>query len=131
GGWLARADRCVGCAGHGRAGAGFLSFSSRRRHTSFKCDWSSDVCSSDLLTGVWPLLLVVNGVSLTTFPSAYRTLSVGETLGRLRSEERRVGKECRSRGAADHDEARVRRGGQVERERTNLLLPSRHVLPDT
>src|SRR5467141_2474746 len=25
-----------------------LFFSSRRRHTSFKCDWSSDVCSSDL-----------------------------------------------------------------------------------
>src|SRR5256886_3171705 len=24
-------------------------FSSRRRHTSFDCDWSSDVCSSDLL----------------------------------------------------------------------------------
>src|SRR4030066_1827881 len=24
-------------------------FSSRRRHTIFKCDWSSDVCSSDLL----------------------------------------------------------------------------------
>src|SRR5260370_4469530 len=23
-------------------------FSSRRRHTRFKCDWSSDVCSSDL-----------------------------------------------------------------------------------
>src|SRR5260370_38063506 len=23
-------------------------FSSRRRHTIFKCDWSSDVCSSDL-----------------------------------------------------------------------------------
>src|SRR5205085_4561844 len=23
-------------------------FSSRRRHTSFDCDWSSDVCSSDL-----------------------------------------------------------------------------------
>src|SRR5260370_1077726 len=22
-------------------------FSSRRRHTRFKCDWSSDVCSSD------------------------------------------------------------------------------------
>src|SRR5260370_24406887 len=27
-------------------------FSSRRRHTMFKCDWSSDVCSSDLLLGV-------------------------------------------------------------------------------
>src|SRR5260370_19604668 len=25
-------------------------FSSRRRHTRFKCDWSSDVCSSDLGT---------------------------------------------------------------------------------
>src|SRR5260370_15834401 len=25
-----------------------LYFSSRRRHTRFKCDWSSDVCSSDL-----------------------------------------------------------------------------------
>src|SRR5207237_5555863 len=23
--------------------------SSRRRHTRFKCDWSSDVCSSDLV----------------------------------------------------------------------------------
>src|SRR5207237_4249131 len=23
-------------------------FASRRRHTRFKCDWSSDVCSSDL-----------------------------------------------------------------------------------
>src|SRR5260370_26419511 len=27
-------------------------FSSRRRHTRFKCDWSSDVCSSDLLLRV-------------------------------------------------------------------------------
>src|SRR5256886_7315330 len=27
-------------------------FSSRRRHTRFDCDWSSDVCSSDL---VWPV----------------------------------------------------------------------------
>src|SRR2546427_4743566 len=26
-------------------------FSSRRRHTRFDCDWSSDVCSSDLQTG--------------------------------------------------------------------------------
>src|SRR5260370_15372557 len=28
----------------------FFFFSSRRRHTRFKCDWSSDVCSSDLWT---------------------------------------------------------------------------------
>src|SRR2546427_147419 len=30
----------------------FFFFSSRRRHTRFDCDWSSDVCSSDLLFGV-------------------------------------------------------------------------------
>ena len=27
-----------------------LFFSSRRRHTRSVCDWSSDVCSSDLIT---------------------------------------------------------------------------------
>src|SRR2546430_4588411 len=32
----------VKCAWH------FFFFSSRRRHTRFDCDWSSDVCSSDL-----------------------------------------------------------------------------------
>src|SRR5256886_3615410 len=32
----------------------FFFFSSRRRHTRFDCDWSSDVCSSDL-TGARPL----------------------------------------------------------------------------
>src|SRR2546430_12797560 len=32
----------------------FFFFSSRRRHTRFDCDWSSDVCSSDL-TGDWKL----------------------------------------------------------------------------
>src|SRR2546430_10604704 len=26
----------------------YFFFSSRRRHTRFDCDWSSDVCSSDL-----------------------------------------------------------------------------------
>src|SRR6266853_2974604 len=30
---------------------GFFFFSSRRRHTRFDCDWSSDVCSSDLNRG--------------------------------------------------------------------------------
>src|SRR5260370_29105233 len=31
----------------------FFFFSSRRRHTRFKCDWSSDVCSSDLIWRCW------------------------------------------------------------------------------
>src|SRR5690606_40457374 len=30
----------------------YFFFSSRRRHTSFSRDWSSDVCSSDLVSGV-------------------------------------------------------------------------------
>src|SRR5580693_10403119 len=29
----------------------FFFFSSRRRHTRWNCDWSSDVCSSDLAVG--------------------------------------------------------------------------------
>src|SRR5207302_5881348 len=32
----------------------FFFFSSRRRHTRFSRDWSSDVCSSDLLLGYGP-----------------------------------------------------------------------------
>src|SRR5688572_27652030 len=35
-----RSNRCTSCS--------FFFFSSRRRHTRFDCDWSSDVCSSDL-----------------------------------------------------------------------------------
>src|SRR6266567_8036909 len=35
-------------------------FSSRRRHTRFDCDWSSDVCSSDLPPG--PLALPARGI---------------------------------------------------------------------
>src|SRR5260370_1068478 len=37
----------------------FFFFSSRRRHTRFKCDWSSDVCSSDLSP---PLFLDTGGL---------------------------------------------------------------------
>src|SRR5699024_11287812 len=46
----------------------FFFFSSRRRHTISKRDWSSDVCSSDLIKGLlinfihhfWPSLLKLN-----------------------------------------------------------------------
>src|SRR2546427_11455521 len=40
----------------------FFFFSSRRRHTRFDCDWSSDVCSSDLAQqglSAGPLLIVL------------------------------------------------------------------------
>src|SRR3990167_10896700 len=36
-------------------------FSSRRRHTRFDCDWSSDVCSSDLLGHGGHTAVVVGG----------------------------------------------------------------------
>src|SRR5438034_8192709 len=36
----------------------FFFFSSRRRHTRSLCDWSSDVCSSDLSTATIVLLLL-------------------------------------------------------------------------
>src|SRR2546430_7927819 len=46
-------ERGVGWSGgRARSSSQLLSsifFSSRRRHTRFDCDWSSDVCSSDLL----------------------------------------------------------------------------------
>ena len=41
---------CYGGGGGGGGGGFFFFFSSRRRHTRSLCDWSSDVCSSDLHT---------------------------------------------------------------------------------
>src|SRR5207302_10092625 len=66
----------------------FFFFSSRRRHTRFSRDWSSDVCSSDLT----PSTCAALGKNCGTVPDG---------CGGVRSEERRVGKECRSRGAED------------------------------
>src|SRR2546430_7605358 len=45
-------------------------FSSRRRHTRFDCDWSSDVCSSDLQG-------FVDGKPALTFPRHYPTETDG------------------------------------------------------
>src|SRR6266481_7247146 len=43
----------------------FFFFSSRRRHTRWNCDWSSDVCSSDLVVAqqVCPQMPRVNVVA--------------------------------------------------------------------
>src|SRR5690606_40139443 len=95
----------------------FFFFSSRRRHTRFSRDWSSDVCSSDL---DGPDLDPRNGpegvlaIRLERFAAGNADLEhlgivehcpnafpVGceDHLATHRSEERRVGKECRSRWA--------------------------------
>src|SRR6266568_5474700 len=46
----------------------FFFFSSRRRHTRWNCDWSSDVCSSDLALagGVALAVLMIPMIARTT-----------------------------------------------------------------
>src|SRR5688572_33181722 len=82
-------------------------FSSRRRHTRFDCDWSSDVCSSDLTiprgvsgtlsTGFRAPSSACNPRCRASYAAPLRDAGIAT----YRSEERRVGKECRSGWAAD------------------------------
>src|SRR5699024_11735857 len=54
-------------------------FSSRRRHTSSKRDWSSDVCSSDLCL----IKLYPGEVHISFFvPKSFWTLNFREVLGK-------------------------------------------------
>src|SRR5256885_10595916 len=93
-------------------------FSSRRRHTRLQGDWSSDVCSSDLSANTekeFPNKAVAKlppikaeyekelGQDLA-FHRPINTSNVrrAEDEGTFRSEERRVGKECRSRWSPYH-----------------------------
>src|SRR5256886_8841340 len=96
----------------------FFFFSSRRRHTRFDCDWSSDVCSSDLVDRAAQLQVdgprrrdLLDDVERRLRVDAEQDLeAVAGRLVRLprvdelvlRSEERRVGKECRSRWSPYH-----------------------------
>src|SRR3712207_7131447 len=84
-------------------------FSSRRRHTRYWRDWSSDVCSSDLIRGVVVLQATIHAgeLALTNIGHRFRFVAPLEDwlllfLERGRSEERRVGKECRSRWSPYH-----------------------------
>src|SRR5207249_6987173 len=94
-------------------------FSSRRRHTRSKRDWSSDVCSSDLFsngvklyhagdTAVFGDMQIIRDL----YTPSIAMLPIGDhyTMGpreaayasKLRSEERRVGKESRARRRRNH-----------------------------
>src|SRR5258705_7966465 len=98
-------------------------FSSRRRNTRCLSDWSSDVCSSDLsasgeISGVpgyggagffQVTATDSNGDSHTKVlyigvggPTATPTRTPTRSATPTRSEERRVGKECRSRWSPYH-----------------------------
>src|SRR5690625_5337809 len=73
----------------------YFFFSSGRRHTRWPRDWSSDVCSSDLekacrLTPIW---LAASPARPSWSTVSSRSSTSART--RSRSEERRVGKECR------------------------------------
>src|SRR5687768_18615684 len=98
-------------------------FSSRRRYTRCSRDWSSDVCSSDLLSDAeirqgikqfanWPTIpqLYVNGEFVGGSDIMREMYESGELQKLLepqkRSEERRVGKESRSRWVRAHEEKR-------------------------
>src|SRR2546422_4425495 len=89
----------------------FFFFSSRRRHTRCSRDWSSDVCSSDLRVVLTQTTFMVRALGRTIGVPALATADL--TLWRwfffglglvlvMRSEERRVGKECRSRWSPYH-----------------------------
>src|SRR2546430_12404284 len=106
----------------------FAFFASRSRHTRFDCDWRSDVCSSDLRyfgrlrgdalgtpgwRGVffkhqkfparWSAVSRMNPAAddwRAAWPLLWRQVR-GDEL-QIRSEERRVGKECRYRWSPYH-----------------------------
>src|SRR3712207_7267881 len=83
-------------------------FSSRRRHTRDWRDWSSDVCSSDLVRhlseeGMMRLLVEAQRVLRPGGVLALWDYTSTEWPWRnRRSEERRVGKECRFRWSPYH-----------------------------
>src|SRR3712207_7079394 len=109
--WFADRDFCF------RFSYSFF-FSSRRRHTRYWRDWSSDVCSSDLLmTAVsdnTATNLLLDRVGIANVNKRMAAWGLKETRIHAkvfrgsttsvdpRSEERRVGKECRSRWSPYH-----------------------------
>src|SRR3712207_8985701 len=78
-------------------------FSSRRRHTIYWRDWSSDVCSSDLRSlARLPRHAAQPAPALLPLREPAPELEQACRLDGDRSEERRVGKECRSRWSPYH-----------------------------
>src|SRR2546421_7712574 len=87
----------------------FFFFSSRRRHTRSDRDWSSDVCSSDLEDAERFRLVQrfrrdhpIDETEALGILGAEQFAGEEQALSTRRSEERRVGKECRSRWSPYH-----------------------------
>src|SRR3712207_6943516 len=94
-------------------------FSSRRRHTRYWRDWSSDVCSSDLPPRLVDVAILIDRIAenldkfqdsripcelyyVTTSSNDGASVQAELQVSQARSEERRVGKECRSRWSPYH-----------------------------
>src|SRR5207253_7223446 len=96
-------DGASSCYDRYRRGNGKFFFSSRRRHTRWPRDWSSDVCSSDLLrrNGAFAELDESHALVAVASNDFHRLgVSIDATTQDRRgqrSEERRVGKESRTR----------------------------------
>src|SRR5690606_40935943 len=112
----------------GRCASRSFLFSSRRRHTRFSRDWSSDVCSSDLtdrLQGTPPranrsVVNIVETFIETNWDKpidAVKLASVANvsarTMFRERSEERRVGRAGRQGEDAQAGEEKDARDGSA------------------
>src|SRR3712207_9305938 len=107
----------------------FFFFSSRRRHTRYWRDWSSDVCSSDIqglnlyffilliffyyliyffyhlvCSLFWCQLFICHLINSIKYFCTHLCIIIWHTIREwtFRSEERRVGKECRSRWSPYH-----------------------------
>src|SRR6266852_7736630 len=94
-----------------------LFFSSSGRHTRCYRDWSSDVCSSDL-----------EGRSASALVRRGPPRGLAHEPAHERSEERRVGKECRSRWAPYHQKKKQAVGWEAVVGSTNRRkdLPALH-----
>src|SRR5690554_8063188 len=106
----------------------YFFFSSRRRHTRCGRDWSSDVCSSDLGNIIeFQLEDHLKGKNFADetdriyqlgrlTPNHWMREAVGAEMDirpMLRSEERRVGKEWRSRGGARDCKIKMKKEARV------------------
>src|SRR5438034_10885765 len=95
----------------------FFFFSSRRRHTRSLCDWSSDVCSSDLCAQSDRWRKITSSIALSASAWSHRAAKSTKCLKRwsttsksptIRSEERRVGKEYRTQRSPEHGKQKIR-----------------------
>src|SRR5437763_6062506 len=86
----------------------FFFFSSRRRHTRYIGDWSSDVCSSDLVAP--PAVRASRGRQGAGVLSAGREGEVAEEIGRA---------SCRERGERGGGGGRIKRNRGGEERSTS------------